>query len=499
MVSPAFDSRIAYAAIPEIEALRRLAPGKAGFAELLAQLASRQRRSLEWHDRARRSGAGLPAQLPYESPLLPVYVDRADGSRIVDVDGNEYVDCHLGYTASVLGHRRAHVDEAVARALEAGAGPGLAVPAQVRLCELICAITGADRAALFHTGGEALMAAVRLCRAATGRRCVAKFEGCYHGATELGLRSTTMLLSGRVPDALEPSPATAGVGGDAPELVVLPYGEEAAFERIADRADALAAVVVDPAPMFAAERLDDAAAFLRRLARVTADAGIPLVVDEVVSGFRLARGGAQEAYGFRASIACYGKICGGAGLPVTVLAGDAAILDLATTAGPLQDYPDRRAWVTSTFAANPLAVAAALQQLTYVTAHHDRLFECLDRGQGLLRAAVDDIARRAGVPLRIHGHPRLQPLLVIGSEDAAEPAGDGWYREALRRGRRIDIRSQLAATLYLRLFNVHAKSAPTMATSCAHTDEDIALVAEAIDRSVTRMVSDGLLSTMPSR
>ncbi|MCA1672819.1 MAG: aminotransferase class III-fold pyridoxal phosphate-dependent enzyme, partial [Actinobacteria bacterium] len=386
------------------------------------EVARRQARSLAIHQRALESLSNVPSQLPFASPILPVCVESAEGSKIVDVDGNHYIDCHMAYTASVLGHSPAPVIDRVRDALGRGIGAGHLTEAHVELGDLVRKmVPDTERVAFFHSGGEAVTASVRIARAATRRNLVAKFEGCYHGWGDIGVYNTTMILSGRLPkgtiDDIEPQPATGGVTpGPGSEFLILPFNSTVAFDRIRERASELACVLVDPVPPFMAEKPDEARRFVLDLRRVTAEAGVPLVVDEVVSGFRLARGGAQEAFGFTSDMTCYGKITSGLGIPLTMVGGKAEFLDMARTDGLFRDHAAGKAWVSTTGAANWLSVVSALAQLRYVDERYEELTGTLDRCHAKLRAAVESVAREASVPIRLYGHPRLQSSIALGHD-----------------------------------------------------------------------------------
>jgi glutamate-1-semialdehyde 2,1-aminomutase len=429
--------------------------------------------------------------------LLPPCIARAQGPRITDVDGNEYIDCHMAYTANVLGHRPLPVLEAVRASLDLGLGTGHSFEAQVELAELVKKmVPDVERVALFHTGGDAVLAAVRMARAATGRRLVAKFEGCYHGWHEVGLYNPTMLLSGRAPagplDRIAACAATGGVSQSAAqELVVLPYNSHVAFDLIRDRAADLACVVADPVPPFMADWLDDARAFMARLQQVTTENDVPLVLDEVVSGFRLAPGGAKEALELRPEMSCYGKITSGLGIALSMVAGRARQLDTARSDGLLSDYSASKAWVTNTHAAAHPAIVASLAQLRFVEENHEAITARLDRNHALLARELDEFAHATGIAVRLHGHPRLQSMVVLGDHATDTTSRD--YRAVAAKASRAELIALLALTLYLRLEGVFTKTVPSMNLSAAHTDEDVELVAEALKRSLLRMRNAGVL------
>jgi glutamate-1-semialdehyde 2,1-aminomutase len=330
-----------------------------------------------------------------------------------------------------------------------------------------------------------------MARAATGRPLAAKFEGCYHGSSDLGLHNTTIALSGQTPDGplddITPAAATSGVSAAAgTELLILPFGDHTALARIERHAADLACVVVDPVPPFRAAHPD--AGFLTALREVTARHGIALVFDEVVSGFRLARGGAQEAFGITADLTAYGKITGGLGLPLTAVAGRAGYLDRVATGGMLADFAGGKVWVATTNAANHLTVVAALAQLRHLWDDYDAITATLDRNHAHLGTRLTELRDETGIPVYLHGHPRLQSLLAFG-----EPGPPMDYRTWLTHSSPERLRALRLLTLHLRLHGVYTKSNPTMNLSAAHTGDDVDAIAAAVRAATSAMVRQGSL------
>jgi glutamate-1-semialdehyde 2,1-aminomutase len=460
----------------------------------VAMVMRQQPGSVLLNQRAGEVVSGLPSQVPYTATVLPLCVDSAGGAHVRDVDGNSYVDCHMGYTASILGHSPPPVVDAVAGAVRGGTGAGHFVRPQVELGEQVLRfVPWAERVAFFHSGAEAVAACVRMARAVTGRHLVAKFEGCYHGSGEVGLYNTTITLSGQTPrgpvEDITPVACTGGVSRAAgAELLVLPFDDDAALRLVARRADELACVVVDPVPPFRASAPEASAGFLTALREVTARHGIALVFDEVVSGFRLARGGAQEAFSVTADLACYGKITSGLGLPLTVVAGSAAYLDSASTGGMLADFGGGKVWVSTTNAANHLSVVAALAQLRHLWQSYDEVMATLDRNHAALAQRLAVLRREDGLPVYLHGHPRLQSMIAFG--DAGPPVD---YRTWLTHAGPDRLRAPRLLTLYLRLHGVYTKSNPTMNLSAAHTAHDVDTIADAVAASAAAMARQGVL------
>lgn len=479
----------------QMRTLAYLAGGSDAVLQSIKRVLARQRGSLELHERAMRSVSALPTQLPYASPLFPVAMRAARGAQVVDVDGNAYIDCHMAYTAALLGHAPPRVTAAVHAALDGGIGAGHLVEEQVRLAEHVKAmVPGLERVAFLHSGADAVAAAIRLARAATGRTVVAKFEGCYHGWCDTGLYNPIPVLAGRLtfgpPERIRPRAATAGVSAAAgAELLVLPFNSALALLRIREHADELACVVADPCPPFMTGWEEEARTFVRNLRAVTEEVGVPLVLDEVVSGFRLARGGAQEAFGVNADLVAYGKIASGAGIPLSIVGGSARLLDVARTDGVFADYPARKAWTSTTLAAGLPAVAAALAQLELLDDEYDDIMRGLDARHAALCERVGAIGREFGLALAVAGHPRLQSHLVLG--EARAPAPD--YRSAYAAGRLANLRAHMLMTLYLRAHGIYTKTVPTMNLSAAHSGADVEQIAEAIRSSLLMLREQGVV------
>lgn len=479
----------------ELSTISFLSRGNKRPLEVFVRVAERQRQSTALHRRALTSLSGLPAHLPYEAPILPICVEEARGSRIIDVDGNDYIDCHMAYGANVLGHRPEPILTAVQEALTTGIGAAQFNRQQVELGELVREIVpGTERTTFLHTGSEAVAASLRLARAVTGRSLVAKFEGCYHGSSDIGVYNTTMLLAGRPPqdplNRIRPEPATGGVtDASGSEFLILPFNSTVAFELIRERAAELACVLVDPTPPFMANWPETARMFVSELRSVTTEVDVPLVFDEVVSGFRLAPGGAQEAFGVTADLACFGKITSGLGIPLTMIVGKSKFMDMLRTNGSFQDYAAQKVWVSTTNAANFVAVAASLAQLQHLRAHYQDIMSRIDRNHAFLKHELQEFSLTSGIPVYLHGHPRLQSMIVLGHQ------GDGerTYRAVLSQTSANYFHALTALTFYLRLEGIYTMTVPTMNLSAAHSEADVDHIARSVKKSLLLMRDDGLI------
>ncbi|MFC5861901.1 non-ribosomal peptide synthetase/type I polyketide synthase [Acidicapsa dinghuensis] len=331
----------------------------------------------------------------WKEMVYPVVANRSKGSRIWDLDGNEYIDIVNGFGAIMFGHSPDFVTEAVRHQIDLGVeiGPQSALAGEV--AAMICESTGLERAAFCNTGSEAVMAAMRVARTVTARDTVVYFTGDYHGTfDEVLLRATP---SGAQPIA----PGILASGKN--NIVILEYGAEASLEYIRKHSDEIAAVMVEPIQSRHPEL--QPRAFLHELRKITADAGTALIFDEVVTGFRVALGGAQEYYGIRADLATYGKVIGG-GYPIGVVAGKREYLD-ALDGGQWQ-YGDDSApeagmtFFAGTFVRHPLAMAAAKSVLGYLKKEGPELQQTLARKVAAAARGVEDGFREAELDIEVH-------------------------------------------------------------------------------------------------
>ncbi|MGI4739587.1 MAG: amino acid adenylation domain-containing protein [Janthinobacterium lividum] len=334
------------------------------------------------------------------SPLLkeltyPLVVDRSAGSRLWDLDGNEYVDALNGFGSSMFGYQPEFIKAALHAQIERGyeVGPQHALAGEV--CQLLCQLTGHERAALCNTGSEAVLGALRMARTVTGRSLVVAFTGSYHGINDEVIVRSTRQQQAR--------PAAPGIMPEAVQnMLILDYGTDESLRIIAERAHELAAVLVEPVQ---SRRPDfQPVAFLQELRRVTAAAGTALIFDEVITGFRLHQGGAQAAFGVRADIATYGKVIGG-GLPIGAIAGSSTYMDALD--GGFWQYGDRSVpevgvtYFAGTFVRHPLALAAARAALLHLQTEGPALQEHLNAQTARLAEQLNAAAQARQAPLEV--------------------------------------------------------------------------------------------------
>lgn len=280
----------------------------------------------------------------------PFFVDRAEGARIWDVDGNEYIDYVGSWGPAILGHAPPAVVSAIREAAARGVSFGIPNPLEVEMAELICRwVPSIEKVRMVNSGTEATMSCLRLARGFTGRDRIIKFEGCYHGHVDALLvqAGSGALTHGR--------PDSAGVPADFAALTIsLPFNDiEAVRSAFRENAKTIAAVILEPIPANAGLYFPREN-FLEELRNECTQNGALLIFDEVMTGFRVVRGGAQELFGIQPDLTALGKVIGG-GLPVGAFGGRADIMDQLSPEGPV--------YQAGTLSGNPLAMAAGLAQL----------------------------------------------------------------------------------------------------------------------------------------
>jgi len=327
--------------------------------------------------------------------VYPIVVDRSAGSKLWDLDGNEYVDALNGFGLNLFGWQPEFVTRAIEAQLHRGHEIGPQHPLQAEVAKLMCEFTKFDRAAFCNTGSEAVMGCMRIARTVTGKSTIAIMTGAYHGIfDEVVVRGTKKLRS--IPAAPGIMPSTSN------NVLVLDYGTPESLEILKSRADDLAAIMVEPIqsrrPDFRPRE------FLTELRTLTEKAGIVYIFDEVVTGFRLAPGGAQEYFGLQADLASYGKVVGG-GLPIGVIAGKQRFMDALDGGywefGDASTPPVGVTYFAGTFVRHPLALASAKAVLTHLKAEGPDLQRKLNERTAQFVADLNEFAKSVEAPIEI--------------------------------------------------------------------------------------------------
>ncbi|MBW4091834.1 MAG: aminotransferase class III-fold pyridoxal phosphate-dependent enzyme [Proteobacteria bacterium] len=391
------------------------------------------------------------------------------GGRVRDISGNEYVDFLLGSGPMFVGHGHPEVLEAVRGQLPRGTTffannePGIRLAA-----EIVAAMACADQVRFVSSGSEADLYAMRLARAFRGRDKILKFEGGYHGMSDYSLMSLAPQRPGNFPRPVPDSPGIPASVAD--EVLVAPFNDaDAAEALIRARHDELGGVIVEPFQRL----LPPAPGFLARLRAVTAEYGIPLIFDEVVTGFRFAYGGAQEYYGVTPDICTLGKIIGG-GFPLAAIAGRADIMALFDheTVGA-----DRFLMQIGTLSGNPVAAAAGLATLAIL--RRPGAYEQVFATGRALMAGMGDILRRSGLPAQLSGEP---PLFDVVFTDSPPHDYRGVLRADVERARRVNRRLRAAGVL---------KGESKYYVSLAHDAADVAHVLAAFASAIEAEAAGG--------
>jgi natural product biosynthesis luciferase-like monooxygenase protein/amino acid adenylation domain-containing protein len=422
------------------------------------------------------SRAAANFRLSVKEMFYPIAGSRSQGGRLWDLDGNEYVDLTMGFGVHLFGHGAPFLEAAIAEQLRAGIPLGPRSPQAGQVAARIAAMTGHERVVFCNSGTEAVMVAVRLARAATGRTRIALFADSYHGHSDL-----TQVRAARIGDPLGvpgvpslPSlPSVPGVPATtAADVLVLDYADPRCLDVLAAHGAELAAVLVEPVqgrrPGLQPREL------LHRLRAWTAAAGVPLVFDEMMTGFRVHPAGAQGRFGVRADLAAYGKVLGG-GLPLAVVAGGAGFLDRID--GGAWHYGDRSypaveaTLYGGTYCQHPLALAAASAVLRHLEEAGPGLQESLNRRTAELVSDLGTIFAERGAPLTVAAFGSMFRFTSPVNHDL-------FYYHLAEQG-------------------VYVSERRHCFLSTAHTDADLETIRRAVQASVEALQAGGFLAGRP--
>ena len=385
-------------------------------------------------------------------------MQSASGVTITDTDGNSYIDMAMGGGTCILGHANPLVVEAVNKQMAEGSIFTVANPYAEEFAECLGdAIPGCDQFVFSSTGSEATLRAIRLARAVTEKKKIGVFSGGWHGSHDQVLVEEDYSRGSESAPAMMPK--SAGIPDEVlKNLVFLPYNTDAAFDLIRDNKDDLAAVMIEPAQ--GSNPRDDVTGFLKDLREVTRSSDVLLIFDEVITGFRLALGGAQERFGLSADLVTYGKTLGG-GLPIGVMTGTPDVLSRITAYQGGEKLP---VFNGGTFSANPLTVAAGMAVVRHLTETREETYGRLEHSGETVRANLNDFCRSNGVPAHVIGIGSIFRILFTD-----QPVRSRRDRDLM------EIPYQAQRDFYARLLSagVHVGTNGINFISLAHTDEDL--------------------------
>lgn len=401
----------------------------------------------------------------------PIAGDRSSGSKIWDVDGNEYLDFSMGYGVNLFGHNPPFIQQAISEQLERGIHLGLGSQIASEVAQMICELTNMERVALSNTGTEAVMTAIRLARTATNRHKIALFSGSYHGHSDGtlvkqktidGIRQNLPMSPGIPPSILE-------------DVLVLDYGNPESLKAIEQYKHELAAVLVEPVQTSKPQLQPQE--FLLQLRQLTQETGIVLIFDEMVTGFRIHSGGAQAWFNIEADLATYGKIVGG-GMPIGVIAGKAAYMDGID--GGRWNYGDdsspqaKKTFFAGTYCKHPLAMATAHALLKQLKSHGASLQKQLTQRTSKLVATLNAYFTQERLPLKMVNFGSLFAVEFTENQASLSMVGLLLYYNLIDRGILFRENGGFLAT--------------------THTDDELNYLIETIKKSVTELRSAGFLS-----
>ena len=408
---------------------------------------TRSERLFEAAQKVMPGGVNSPVRACRSVGTYPRFLDRGLGSHVWDVDGKEYIDLIGSWGPLILGHCCEVVEQAVSEAIRKGLSFGAPTAAEVDMAQLVCEMTGIEMVRMVNSGTEAVMSALRLARGATGRSKIVKFAGCYHGHTDAMLvKAGSGALTGGAPDS-------AGVPAEiAGDTLTANYNDLNSVEVLLKaNPGQVAAVIVEPVAANMGV-VPPRPGFLQGLRKLCDESGALLIFDEVITGFRLAPGGAQEYYGVRADLVTYGKIIGG-GMPVGAYGGRRKLMEQVAPLGPV--------YQAGTLSGNPVAMAAGLAQLRILKSTPE-IYENLERRGAMLEKGLKEAL--SGIPVQVN---RVGSLLTVFFTDKPVTGYDAARSSDLERFRRW----------YLGLLVQGIYAAPSqfeaMFLCNAHTDEEI--------------------------
>lgn len=422
--------------------------------------------SEELFDRAVKvipGGVNSPVRAYGAIGIAPRFIDRADGCHIYDVDGKEYVDYIDSWGPMILGHNFPEVKESVLKACEKGLSFGCATAIEVEMAEFICDhIPHVDMVRMVNSGTEAVMSAVRVARGFTGKNKIIKFAGCYHGHSDAMLVSAgSGVMTSGVPDS-------AGVPkGCTEDTMTAVYNDLDSVRALMEQADGQTAAVIVEAVGANMGVVPPKKGFLEGLRKLCDEYGALLIFDEVITGFRLAFGGAAEYFGVTPDLVTYGKIIG-AGMPVGAYGGRREIMELVSPVG--------KVYQAGTLSGNPIAMAAGLTQLKYLYEHQEIYKDLEEKGKRLY-GGMEKILAEKNLPYHINHVSSLGSLFFTEQEVVDYTSAKSSDTKAF---------SEYFKGMFAQGIHMAPSQFEAMFLSVAHTDEIIDQTLEAVRNYFTK-------------
>lgn len=399
-----------------------------------------------------------------------IIIRAAEGCRVKDIDDNAFIDLTMGYGANLLGHSAEVVQQALIDQTREGWNFGLDGEDQLEFAELVSAAGPAnERVQICATGNDATALAMRAARAYTGKDVIGVFDGAYHGSHDYALITA------------DPNDLTsiAHIGLGVPERVndlikPLPYGAPSAFQRIQDMSDVLAAVIVEP--VRGSSPRSDGGAWLSELESVCRDSDVLVILDESLTGFRLAYGGGQERFSLKPDLVTYGKAMAG-GLPIGAVAGRKEVMQVFSP-GTLRPS----VFAGSTFAGNPLSMAAGVATLKYLQSQRESLYATLDRRASALATDLNTFWEQKVAPIHILQCGSILKLVFERPQNETGSAANP-----------MSPQGQDAFFVHLFGQGVALHASGNIYLSTAHSEDDLLLVTGALKYATNQTLEDGLL------
>ncbi len=424
-------------------------------------------RSKMMFDTAKRyipGGVNSPVRACRAVGCDPVFVERAEGSSVFDVDGKRYVDFVCSWGPMIAGHTHPDVIAALEATMKNGTSFGAPTPLEIDLAKMVVeAVVSIEKVRFVNSGTEATMSAIRLARGYTGKRCVVKFDGCYHGHAD------SFLVKAGSGVATLGIPGSPGVPEDiVKNTISIPYNNIEVLEKTLtnDMLD-ISCVIVEPVAGNMG-CIPPAPSFLQTLRKLTEQRGIVLIFDEVITGFRLAYGGAQEYYGVTPDLTCLGKIIGG-GLPVGAYGGKAEIMNHIAPDGPV--------YQAGTLSGNPLAMSAGIATLKLL--QRDNFYSDLGNKAAEMENGLREVVNRVGIDVQLN---RVGSLMTAFFTDRAVVDFDSAMTSDTERYAR-HYRNMLASGVYMA-----PSQFEVLFLSAAHSADDIENVIKMSEHSFSKLV-----------